>query len=102
MSERGAAARSGHIPPGGPVGKSSVIFLTLTLTGIAPALCWATPVIPGETQPSVIYVLTHLHPAAYFILFLIFLLSLANLAARGFIPARFRWLLSIVGFMGKF
>jgi len=72
------------------------------LTGISPSLCLATTPIPGEIQSSVIYILTHLHPAAYFIFFLIFLLSLANLAARGFIPAKFRLLLSIVGFVGKF
>ena len=102
IPNRSVAARSRRSPHCGAGGKSGVIFLTLMLTGISPALCRAIPAIPGETQPGVIYVLTHLHPAAYFILFLIFLLSLANLAARGFAPAKFRWLLSIVGFMGKF
>ena len=85
-----------------PGGQSRVIFLILLLSSISPALCPASPPIPGETQPGVIYMLTHLHPAAYFILFLIFLLSLANLAAQGFIPAKFRWLRRMVGFVGRF
>ncbi len=102
MSKRGVAARSRRTPRFGTRGKSRVIFLILLLSSISPALCPASPPIPGETQPGVIYILTHLHPAAYFILFLIFLLSLANLAAHGFIPAKFRWLRRIVGFVGRF
>jgi hypothetical protein len=100
MPERGARSRwTLHCGAGA---KSRVIFFILMLSGISPALCRANPPIPGETQSSVIYILTHLHPAAYLILFLIFLLSLANLAARGFMPAKFRWFLSVVGFVGKF
>jgi hypothetical protein len=39
----------------------------------------ASQAIPGEAQAGLFYTITHLHPAAYFILFLILLLSVANL-----------------------
>ncbi len=41
--------------------------------------------MPGETSPGTLYTITHLHPAAYIILFLIFALSLANLVFQGFV-----------------
>ena len=102
ISESGVAVRSHRNPVYRAIEKSRVVLFALMLSGVAPALCGANPPIPGETHSSVIYTLTHLHPAAYLILFLIFLLSVANLAAQGFVHIKYRWLLSVVGFVGKF
>jgi hypothetical protein len=79
-----------------------VIRLILVLSGISCIQCWAASPIPGEIQTGFIYTITHLHPAAYFILFFIFLVSLANLAARGWIPIQFNWSLRVFDFLGKF
>lgn len=56
----------------------SVLF-ALVFTMVFPGESSASQAIPGEAQAGLFYTLTHLHPAAYFILFLIFLLSVANL-----------------------
>lgn len=62
-------------------------------------LCRAASSMPGETSPGTFYTITHLHPVAYVILFLIFLLSLANLVSQGFISFS-SWPLSpIVGIL---
>jgi len=53
-------------------------FLLLA-TLLLPADLFAGPTIPGEGQAGLFYTMTHLHPAAYFILFLVFVLSVANL-----------------------
>ena len=85
-----------------PVKLRRVIRLILVLSGISSIQCWAAPPIPGEISPGLVYTVTHLHPAAYFILFLIFMLSLANLAARGWIPIQFQWPLRVFGLLGEF
>ena len=41
--------------------------------------------LPGETSPGFLYMITHLHPATYLILFLIFALSVVNLIFQRFI-----------------
>ncbi len=56
----------------------------------------------GEDQSGLIYALTHLHPAAYFILFLIFLLALVNLVAQGSVPVEFGLSLRFLQLLGKF
>ncbi len=102
LSDRDLAARSYRTRHCRAGRKSRAIFFTVLLSGISSVLCWAGPPIPGEAHSGAIYTLTHLHPVAYFILFLIFLLSLANLAVRGFIPVEFHWLPNFFGFVGKF
>ncbi len=59
------------------------------VTSMALFIAWALPAdlmaqqrIPGEGQTGLIYTVTHLHPAAYVILFLVFLLSAANLVVQ--------------------
>ncbi|MBI5250161.1 MAG: hypothetical protein HY912_11765 [Desulfomonile tiedjei] len=51
--------------------------------------------MPGESNPGILYTVTHLHPAAYLILFLIFVLSVANLVFQGFLSFS-GWPLSFV------
>lgn len=62
-------------------------------------LCRAASSMPGETAPGTFYTITHLHPAAYVILFLIFLLSLANLVFQGFVSLSSWPLSSIVAIL---
>ncbi len=81
---------------------SRVISFIFALSRISSTQCWAAPPIPGEIHPGFVYTVTHLHPAAYFVLFLISMLSLANLAARGWIPIQFQWPLRVFGFLGEF
>lgn len=46
---------------------------------VLPTDLLAGQTIPGEGQAGLFFTVTHLHPAAYFVLFLVFLLSVANL-----------------------
>lgn len=55
------------------------ICLMLAVTVLFPRELIAGTAIPGEDHGGIFYTVTHLHPAAYFILFLIVLLSAANL-----------------------
>jgi hypothetical protein len=60
-----------------------VLFFLLVALPIFQAgaldLCHAADTIPGESKAGFFYTITHLHPAAYFILFLTFVLSVVNL-----------------------
>jgi hypothetical protein len=58
-------------------------------------VCFAGPPIPGESNAGWLYTITHLHPAAYFILFLIFVLSMLNLFLQGWISTS-AWPISVV------
>jgi hypothetical protein len=51
--------------------------------------------IPGEGNSSFFHTITHLHTAAYFILFLIFVLAVLNLVFQGCISSR-TWPISFV------
>lgn len=51
--------------------------------------------LPGETSPGFLYMITHLHPATYLILFLIFALSAANLIFQRYITLSSRPLLIV-------
>jgi hypothetical protein len=51
-----------------------------------PALCSAAAAIPGEEQVGILYGITHLHWAAYLILFIIFVLSVLNLIYQARTP----------------
>ncbi len=81
---------------------SRVIGFIFALSAIPHVECWAVQALPGEIHTGFLYAVTHLHPAAYFVLFLIFMLSLANLAARGWLPFQFQWPLRFFGFLGEF
>lgn len=73
-------------------------FTRLSVLGAALFLadvCLAAPSIPGENNVGVFHTVTHLHPAAYFILFLIFVLSMVNLVLQGWISAG-TWPISLV------
>ena len=58
-------------------------FCALLAMVLAVCPCAASGQAPGEDQAGLLYRCTHLHPAAYLILFLIFILSVANLAYQG-------------------
>ncbi|HMK34711.1 MAG TPA: carboxypeptidase-like regulatory domain-containing protein [Desulfomonilaceae bacterium] len=62
-----------------------MIFPVLTVMTLLPDLCFAAPPVAGENGMGIFYTVTHLHPAAYFILFLIFALSVTNLIFQGWI-----------------
>ena len=71
-----------------PAGTNSlmrVCGLLIPILFFSAELCIAASSMPGESTPRIFYTITHLHPAAYLILFLIFLLSLANLVFQGFL-----------------
>jgi hypothetical protein len=70
-------------------------FLLPVLT-LLPTVCAAAPSAVGEGQSGLFYALTHLHPLAYFILFLIFVLSVVNLVLQEQIPGK-RSLISVWG-----
>jgi hypothetical protein len=58
----------------------AAVALVFILCLAAPSEVWlASGPIPGEDRVGFFYTLTHLHAAAYVVLFFIFLLSLANL-----------------------
>jgi hypothetical protein len=57
-------------------------------------VCAAASPIPGENNSGFFYTITHLHPAAYFILFLIFSLSVMNLIFQGWLSTR-TWPISV-------
>jgi hypothetical protein len=58
---------------------NQLIFIALVWVIAWPSAGLAQDLAPGEENIGILYYMTHLHPAAYFILFLIFLLSVANL-----------------------
>lgn len=62
-----------------------VCGLLISLLVFSAELCVAASSMPGESSPRIFHTITHLHPAAYLILFLIFVLSLANLVFQGFL-----------------
>ncbi len=59
-------------------------LILITILLFPAQLCLAAS-MPGESNPGIFYTATHLHPAAYLILFLIFLLSVVNLVFQGFL-----------------
>jgi hypothetical protein len=74
-------------------------FLTLATVFAALLLMAGAAVastsIPGENHSGFFHTITHLHAAAYFILFLIFVLSVMNLVFQGWISVR-TWPISFV------
>lgn len=65
------------LPAGGPPALSSLVVLILAV-GV-PELSVASAPIPGEGRAGLLHILTHLHPAAYVVLFCVFVLSIVNL-----------------------
>jgi hypothetical protein len=59
--------------------RSLILNCALILTLAVPGAGLSQDLAPGEENIGLFYYMTHLHPVAYFILFLIFLLSVANL-----------------------
>jgi hypothetical protein len=64
------------------------LLILLSACSVLPDLCAGAPTIPGEGRHGFFYVVTHLHPLAYLILFLIFVLSVINLVVQGWVPVR--------------
>ena len=60
-----------------------ITIYALLVAALAACPCAAAGPVPGEDQAGLLYRCTHLHPAAYVILFLIFILSMANLIYQG-------------------
>jgi hypothetical protein len=78
-------------------------FVALTLlvclvSFLAPDLCAAAPRIPGEDGSGFLYALTHLHPVAYLILLLVFILSVLNLLCQGLLHPH-AWPTSVRGLL---
>ncbi|MGB6064228.1 MAG: carboxypeptidase-like regulatory domain-containing protein [Desulfomonilaceae bacterium] len=64
------------------------LLILLTACSVLPDLCQAAPTIPGEGRHGLFYVVTHLHPVAYVILFLVAVLSIINLFVQGWLPLK--------------
>jgi hypothetical protein len=75
-------------------GKPALLFPLVF--SLLPTVCAAASSVAGEGQYGVLFALTHLHPIAYFILFLIFVLSVVNLVLQEQIPGK-RSLVSVWG-----
>jgi len=58
---------------------SCLVVLDAFLTGTV-----AAAQVPGEARAGILYAITHLHPLAYVILFIVFVLSVVNLAYQGY------------------
>ncbi|MEJ2716760.1 MAG: carboxypeptidase-like regulatory domain-containing protein [Deltaproteobacteria bacterium] len=56
------------------------------LMALMPGICLALEGNLGDEQAGIFYTITHLHPATYIVLFLIFVLSVANLIYQGWLP----------------
>jgi hypothetical protein len=65
-----------------------LLLILLSACSLLPNLCEGASTIPGEGRHSLFYVVTHLHPVVYLILFLISVLSVINLIAQGWVPLR--------------
>jgi len=61
----------------------------------------AAETMPGEDQAGLLFRLTHLHPAAYFVLFLVFVLSVANLVYQGKISGPNSLIAGVFSLFGK-
>jgi hypothetical protein len=64
------------------------LFILFSACSFLPDLCEGASTIPGEGRHGLFYVVTHLHPLVYLILFLISVLSVINLVAQGWVPSR--------------
>ena len=69
--------------------------LVSVLTCCGGSVCHAGAAMPEDPRVGLFYALTHLHPLAYFILFLIFALSVVNLVVQGWI-SRDKWPLNLI------
>ncbi|MDQ7782795.1 MAG: carboxypeptidase-like regulatory domain-containing protein [Desulfomonilaceae bacterium] len=56
-----------------------MVCLPLLVLMVPAADLWAGPPMPGEEPTGLFHTITHLHPAAYVLLFLVFVLSVINL-----------------------
>ncbi len=74
-------------------GRGAVGLFLLLVTFLCAPVCHAVD-LADEGPLGLLYAVTHLHPIAYLILFLIFVLSVVNLASRGVISGR-RWPISL-------
>ncbi len=63
------------------IGLAGLVF---ALFAPLPGLCQTNVTIPGEESAGFFYTITHLHPAAYVVLFVIFVLSVVNLIYQGY------------------
>lgn len=70
-----------------PIAIWSVLIL-LSVWSFLPDLCNGASGIPGEGGHGLFYVITHLHPLVYIILFLISVLSVINLVVQGWVPLK--------------
>jgi hypothetical protein len=78
-------------------GRGRRVSVTLgILMALMPGLCMAGERFARDESTGIFYTLTHLHPAAYILLFLIFVVSVANLMYQGWLPSSRR---SLSGFM---
>lgn len=80
-------------------GSSIVASLLVGLGFVFPELVEAATAIPGEAGAGFFYSITHMHPAAYVILFLIFVLSVLNLVFQGRLrpsSGPFKWLSTVL------
>lgn len=57
----------------------------LILFVCVPDVCFAAQTVPGEARTGFLFTLTHLHPVIYLILGIIFVLSVINFIAQGWI-----------------
>ncbi|MEW6531581.1 MAG: carboxypeptidase-like regulatory domain-containing protein [Thermodesulfobacteriota bacterium] len=73
-------------------------LLVCLISFFAPDLCAAAPKIPGEEGSGFLYALTHLHPVAYLILLLVFILSVLNLLYQGLLHPH-AWPTSVRGLL---
>jgi len=64
------------------VGSCTILLLVWTSF---PTLCSAAQGVPGEARGSFFHTVTHLHPLVYVILSVIFILSVINLIAQGWL-----------------
>jgi hypothetical protein len=64
------------------------LLILLSACSFLPDLCEGASTIPGEGRHGLFYVVTHLHPLVYLILFLISVLSVINLIVQGWVPSR--------------
>ncbi len=64
------------------VGSYAIFLLVSTFF---PSLCGAAQGVPGEARAGFFFTVTHLHPLVYVILGVIFILSIVNLIAQGWL-----------------
>jgi hypothetical protein len=76
-------------------GRGAMAFFLLVVTALWAPICDAATDLADDNPAGFLYALTHLHPIAYLILLLIFVLSVVNLASQGLISSK-RWPISLL------